>query len=161
MWRVSGAYMTLWHKTSLTIHCLSLANTPYFCFIPHMLHTIDFHARYNVPRGFALLLQALQSWTVENSFMLTDDGKWMCRLCCVMLRSKAICKSHLQAVHLKEKKYPCCFCQKRFGYSSHARSHERKCPQRPTTDAAFWPLSVSCVVHVLRLHVINNTLRTE
>ena len=77
------------------------------------------------------------SLTVENSFTPVDGGKWMCRLCCALLGTKQGMERHLKGVHLKEKKYPCRFCDKRFGYSSHARSHERKCPQRPTADAAF------------------------
>ena len=78
------------------------------------------------------LLQAFNATpSIENSFEAIDDGKWMCRLCCVILKTKQGMQGHFKTVHLKEKNYPCRFCQKRFGYSSDARKHERKCPQKP------------------------------
>ena len=67
--------------------------------------------------------------TSERSSKITlmEDGRWMCRLCCAILGSKSGVRTHLKSVHLKERNHACQYCGRRFGNSSHARRHEKKC----------------------------------
>ena len=70
-----------------------------------------------------------ETHSVAESFTRTGDGGWMCRFCCIILKSTLLSarKRHLQTVHLKERKYSCRHCYKRFGEAGNAKRHEKKC----------------------------------
>ena len=71
--------------------------------------------------------------SVQNSFTATADGQLVCRLCCAILATAPSARRHLTNVHLKQRNFTCQHCSKRFGQKTHAKRHEKTCPQASST----------------------------
>ena len=128
----------VWHFQSSIRQSFIVSKSQRACVIVTMLYLSAVVITELLYRNrFHVLQIVTETPTVENSFMMMEGGKWMCRLCCAILGSQRSSKLHLNAVYLKERKHFCKFCNNAFTRSSSARAHERKCPQQVRWSDGF------------------------